>query len=88
MLIGLDHPYLYAALEEVIGKYDEPIGWTCVGKVYEKIEKNENNFSRSYFCKKQSELDSIKSDITKFWQIEQNLENSDQLSPLDKEIVN
>ena len=57
LLIGLDHPYLHAALEEVIGKYDEPIarltplGWTCVGKIYDKIEKMKIIFLDHIFAK-------------------------------------
>ena len=77
ILIGLDNPEMHVSLEERTGNPGEPLarltplGWSLIGPVAGKIiEKKQSHFTRVHFINNQNELQEIKNNIEKLWEVE------------------
>ena len=79
MLIGIDYPDLHYSIKDVKGDPGRPIarltplGWTCIGKSGDDKASvwHQNNYTRTYFCQTNGELDKIDFNLKKFWEIEE-----------------
>ena len=93
VLIGLDCSDLHYSFRDVRGEPGQPVarltplGWTCIGPVYDEGQACMTNFARTYFTTGDTDVSKIEAVLQKFWEVDSCSGEVSFLSPQDKLVL-